>query len=69
MVKSTTVSASQRSRPETTTVPAAAKRLRIGRNQAYKAAASGELPVIKIGRRLLVLTAVLDRMLNGESAA
>jgi excisionase family DNA binding protein len=69
MVESRTAPAPRRSRPETTTVPAAAKRLRIGRNQAYKAVANGELPAIKIGRRLLISTAVLDRMLNGESAA
>jgi excisionase family DNA binding protein len=55
--------------PETTTIVAAAKRLRIGRNQAYEAAARGELPSIRIGRRLLVPTAALDRMLRGESAA
>jgi excisionase family DNA binding protein len=69
MGKSPTVSASRRSRPETTTVPAAAKRLRIGRNQAYRAVACGQLPAIKIGRRLLIPTAALDRLLNGESAA
>ena len=52
--------------PATTTVEAAAKRLGIGRNQAYAAAHKGELPVIKIGARLLVPTAALDRMLSGE---
>lgn len=69
MVELRAAPASRRSRPETTTVQAAAKRLRIGRNQAYKAVASGELPAIKIGRRLLISTAVLDRLRNGESAA
>jgi excisionase family DNA binding protein len=54
--------------PETTTIPAAAKRLRIGRNQAYEAAARGEIPVIRIGRRWLVPTAALDRMLAGDAA-
>lgn len=53
-------------KPETTTITAAAKRLKIGRNQAYEAAARGELPVIRIGRRLLVPTAALDRMLSGN---
>jgi hypothetical protein len=57
MVESTTGVAEPPSAPETTTVPAAVKRLRIGRNQAYKAAANGELPAIRIRRRLLVLTA------------
>jgi excisionase family DNA binding protein len=50
---------------ETTTIEAAAKRLRIGRNQAYEAAQRGEIPVIRIGRRYLVPTAALDRMLHG----
>ncbi len=50
---------------ETTTIVAAAKRLKIGRNQAYEAARNGQIPVIRIGRRLLVPTAALDRMLRG----
>ncbi len=45
----------------------AAKRLRIGRNQAYDAVHRGEIPSIKIGKRLLVPTAALNRML-GEVA-
>jgi excisionase family DNA binding protein len=55
--------------PATTTIIDAAKRLGIGRNQAYEAAHRGEIPVIKIGKRLLVPTAALDRLLSGESAA
>jgi excisionase family DNA binding protein len=54
-------------KPETTTVAEAAKRLKIGRNQAYEAAARGEIPVIRIGRRWLVPTVKLDRLLGGES--
>jgi excisionase family DNA binding protein len=69
VMESTTALAPLWPKPETMTVPAAAKRLRIGRNQAYKAAASGQLPTIRMGRRVLVVTAVLDRMLNGESVA
>jgi excisionase family DNA binding protein len=53
---------------ETTSIEATAKRLGIGRNQAYEAAARGEIPVIRIGRRWLVPTAALDRMLSGEPA-
>jgi excisionase family DNA binding protein len=53
---------------ETTSVEAAARRLRIGRNQAYEAARRGEIPTIRIGKRLLVVTAALDRMLRGEAA-
>ncbi|MFZ0152268.1 MAG: hypothetical protein WBG18_25360 [Xanthobacteraceae bacterium] len=37
---------------ETTTIIAAAKRLRIGRNQAYEAARNGQIPVIRIGTTL-----------------
>lgn len=56
----------KRPAPATTTIVEAAKRLRIGRNQAYEAAHRGELPVIKIGKRLLVPTIALDRLLSGE---
>lgn len=49
---------------DTMTIAEAAKRLRIGRNQAYEAAHRGELPVIRIGKRLLVPTAALDRLLG-----
>jgi excisionase family DNA binding protein len=48
----------------TTSVEAAAKALGIGRNQAYAAAARGELPVIRIGKRLLVPIAALERLLH-----
>jgi excisionase family DNA binding protein len=48
----------------TTTIVEAAKRLGIGRNQAYEAAHRGEIPVIKIGTRLLVPTKALDRLLG-----
>jgi excisionase family DNA binding protein len=47
------------------TVGAAAKILGIGRNQAYAAAARGELPVIRIGKRLLVPIAALERLIHG----
>jgi len=39
----------------------------MGRNQAYEAAKAGEIPTIKIGRRLLVPRAALDRMLGHEN--
>lgn len=53
----------------TLTVEEAARRLGIGRNQAYDAVHRGEIPVIKIGKRLLVPLAAFERMLNGEAAA
>lgn len=49
---------------ETATVTEAAKRLGIGRNQAYEAVRRGEIPAIKIGKRLLVPLNALDRMLK-----
>lgn len=39
----------------TTAVTEAAKRLGIGRNQAYEAAARGDIPTIRIGKRILRL--------------
>jgi excisionase family DNA binding protein len=49
-------------------VPEAGRLLGLGRNAAYEAAKTGELPVIKIGSRLLVPKIALDRLLKGESA-
>jgi excisionase family DNA binding protein len=52
---------------ETTTMQVAARRLGIGRNQIYEAAARGELPgIFRIGRHWIVPVAALDRMLRGE---
>jgi excisionase family DNA binding protein len=59
---------SARAAEETTTIEAAAKRLKIGRNQAYEAAARGELPAFRIGRRWIVPLAALDRLLRGDTA-
>jgi len=46
----------------------AGRLLGLGRNASYDAAKNKEIPTIKIGRRLLVPKAALDRMLNGEAA-
>ena len=54
--------------PITYTVPEAAKLLRIGRNQGYEAVRSGELPSIKIGKRILVPRVALERMLSKVAA-
>ena len=51
----------------TYTVPETAKLLGIGRNQAYDAVKTKQLPSIRIGNRLLVPRAALDRMLAGET--
>jgi len=47
----------------TYTVPEAARKLGIGKNSAYKAAANGELPTVRIGDRILVPRTALDALL------
>jgi excisionase family DNA binding protein len=42
--------------------------LRISRGSAYEAAKRKEIPTIRIGRRLLVPSDALEKMLSGESA-
>jgi len=62
--------------PPTLTVEEAARLCRIGRNAAYEAVASGELPGMRIGRRWVIPTMRLLRLLgvgadeetNGEAA-
>jgi excisionase family DNA binding protein len=48
---------------DTYTVPEAGRRLGIGRRQAYDAAKRGEIPTIKIGRRVLVPKPAFERLL------
>ena len=52
---------------QTLTIAEAAQALGIGRNQAYEAAHRGEIPTIKIGKRLLVPRIAFEKMLNGET--
>jgi excisionase family DNA binding protein len=54
---------------KTITVEEAAKLLGISRSSAYAAAARGELPVIRIGRLLLVSKARMQRLLDGIAAS
>ena len=49
---------------KTMTIAEAAKLLRLGKNQTYEAARSGQLPTIRIGKRILVLTEPLKRLLG-----
>ena len=51
------------------TVNEAALMLRISRGAAYEAVRRKEIPTIRIGRRLLVPLAALERMLAGSTAA
>lgn len=46
------------------TVMEAAKELGISKGSAYEAARTGKIPTIRIGRRLIVPRAALDRMLE-----
>ena len=50
----------------TLTVEEAARLLGISRGLAYEMARCGKLPVVRLGRRLLVSKAALERMLNQE---
>lgn len=47
------------------TIPEAAKLLRVSRNFGYELARQGKLPVIKLGRRLLVSKVALERLIEG----
>jgi excisionase family DNA binding protein len=47
----------------------AGRLLGIGRNQAYEAAKRGDIPSLRIGKRLLVPKLALDRLLAGGEAA
>ena len=50
---------------KTLSIPEAGKALGIGRSAAYEAARTGQLPTIKIGRRILVPVVALERLLRG----
>ena len=51
----------------TCTIAEAAAALGIGRNQGYEAAHRGEIATIKIGKRLLVPLAWLEKKLSGAA--
>lgn len=54
--------------PATYTVEQAGNLVGVGRSSAYTAVATGQLPSIRIGRRILVPRAALERLLRGETA-
>ncbi len=60
--------AEKQSACKTLSVPEAGKVLGIGRDRAYEAAREGQIPTIKLGRRLVVPIAALDRLLEGDAA-
>lgn len=53
----------------TVSVEMAGRCLGIGRAAAYDAAARGDIPTIRIGRRIVVPTAALRRMLQLDDPA
>ena len=57
-----------KNKPEcaTLSVEKAAKRLGIGRASAFRAIERGEIPSIRIGKRILVPIARLEALLRGE---
>lgn len=56
-------------KPATITVEAAARRLGIGRQLAYSLAREGKLPgALRLGRRFVVSTALLDAFLTDGRA-
>ena len=56
--------------PQCLTVPEAGRRyFNLSRNGSYDAATRGEIPTVKIGRRLFVPVRALEHMLSNPSAA
>lgn len=49
--------------------PDAARALGIGRNAVYEAVARGDIPSIRVGKRILVPRAALAKLLEGAPAA
>lgn len=55
--------------PVVHTVPAAARLFGVGRNTLYDAVKRGEVPHIRIGRRILIPNSALEAFLSCEVAA
>ena len=53
---------------KTMTVPEAAKILGISRNAAYEAANAGQIPIIRLGGRMVVPIPAFERMLEEPPA-
>ena len=56
-------------RPATLTVDQAAAILGIARSSAYEAVRRGDIPAVRVGRRVLVPRVGLDRLLGHEAGA
>jgi len=64
-LKQTAEDASDRIERATLTVDEAAKVLGVSRWAAYEAVKNGEIPTVRIGRRIVVPRIALDRLLAG----
>ena len=53
--------------PDVLSVSEAAQVLRIGRNTAYECIRQGSIPSVRLGRRILVPRAALERLLAGDA--
>jgi excisionase family DNA binding protein len=53
---------------KTLSIIEAGRALGIGRSAAYEAAKSGQLPTIRIGRRLLVPVPLFERLLDSSAS-
>jgi excisionase family DNA binding protein len=51
-------------KPKVITVPEAGEQLGLSKSSAYEAAKRGDIPTIRIGRRLLVPCDAVDRLLS-----
>lgn len=54
---------------EIMTVDETAKRLRLSRSSVYEGIRRGEIPAIRVGRRILVLKGELDRLLQVQRSS
>jgi len=66
MGKHTLVNVDEHHERQTCTVDEAARILGIGRNSAYQAVKRGELPAIRLGRRLVISISALEGLLKGR---
>jgi excisionase family DNA binding protein len=59
-------SATRDTEPATYTVEEMRARLKISRSLAYEAIRSGDIPSIRVGKRILIPRVQLERLLAGE---
>ncbi len=55
-------------RPQTITVEAAARLLGVSRSTAYESVTRREIPSLRLGRRVVIPVAALEKLLSGADA-